>query len=60
MSLNGPELRVGNHNRHDSYEKLAKKLLEKIGAKHFAVTLGGNEAFLFSKNPDVMDESPFF
>jgi rfaE bifunctional protein nucleotidyltransferase chain/domain len=58
VSLNGPELRVATHNRHDSFESLAKKLLEKIGAKHFAVTLGSDGALLLDKNPEITHKTP--
>ncbi|MBL78531.1 MAG: cytidyltransferase [Nitrosomonadaceae bacterium] len=58
VSLNGPELRIATHNRHDSYEGLAKILIEKIGAKHFAVTLGSEGALLLSKSPEVTYRTP--
>ena len=58
VSLNGPELRIATHNRHDSYENLAKKLLEKIGARHFAVTLGSEGALLLNKDPEVTHKTP--
>lgn len=58
VSLNGPELRIATHNRHDSYENLAKTLLEKIGAKHFAVTLGSDGALLLDKNPEITHKTP--
>ncbi|MZH02378.1 MAG: adenylyltransferase/cytidyltransferase family protein [Nitrospinae bacterium] len=58
VSLNGPELRIATHNRHDSYENLAKKLIEKIGAKHFAVTLGSDGALLLDKRPEVTHKTP--
>jgi rfaE bifunctional protein nucleotidyltransferase chain/domain len=58
VSLNGPELRIATHDRHDSYENLAKQLLEKIGAKHFAVTLGSDGALLLDKNPENTHKTP--
>jgi rfaE bifunctional protein nucleotidyltransferase chain/domain len=58
VSLNGPELRIATHNRHDSYEKLAKNLIRKIGAKHFAVTLGSEGALLLDNNPEVTNKTP--
>ena len=58
VSLNGPELRVATHDRHDSYENLAKGLLEKIGAKHFAVTLGSGGALLLDKNLETTHKIP--
>jgi sugar/nucleoside kinase (ribokinase family) len=58
VSLNGPELRIATHDRHDSYENLAKKLLEKIGAKHFAVTLGSDGALLLDKSPEITHKTP--
>mgnify|MGYP003719229993 CR=1 FL=1 len=36
----------------------AKKLLEKIGAKHFAVTLGSDGALLLGKNPEITHKIP--
>ncbi len=58
VSLNGPELRIATHDRHDSYENLAKKLLEKIGAKHFAVTLGSEGALILDKSREVTHKTP--
>jgi rfaE bifunctional protein nucleotidyltransferase chain/domain len=58
VSLNGPELRIATHDRHDSYENLAKKLTEKVGAKYFAVTLGSSGALLFDKKQDMLNETP--
>jgi rfaE bifunctional protein nucleotidyltransferase chain/domain len=58
VSLNGPELRLATHDRHDSYENLAKKLLEKIGAKNFTVTLGSDGALLLDKNPEITHKIP--
>jgi rfaE bifunctional protein nucleotidyltransferase chain/domain len=58
VSLNGPELRVATHNRHDSFESLAKKLLKKIEAEHFAVTLGSEGALLLDKNPEITHKTP--
>lgn len=58
VSLNGPELRIATHNRHDSYENLAKSLIKKIGAKHFAVTLGSEGALLLDNNPEVTNKTP--
>jgi rfaE bifunctional protein nucleotidyltransferase chain/domain len=58
VSLNGPELRIAAHDRHDSHENLAKMLLDKIGAKHFAVTLGSDGALLLDKNPEITHQTP--
>jgi rfaE bifunctional protein nucleotidyltransferase chain/domain len=58
VSLNGPELRVATHNRHDSYENLAKNLINKIGAKHFAVTLGSEGALLLDQSPEATHKTP--
>lgn len=58
VSLNGPELRIATHNRHDSFENLAKSLIGKIGAKHFAVTLGSDEALLLNQNPETTNKTP--
>jgi len=58
VSLNGPELRIATHNRHDSNEELARQLLKKTGAKHFAVTLGSDGALLLEKKPDVVYKTP--
>jgi rfaE bifunctional protein nucleotidyltransferase chain/domain len=58
VSLNGPELRVATHDRHDTYENLAKTLLEKMGAKHFAITLGSDGALLLVKNPELTHKIP--
>ena len=58
ISLNGPELRIATHDRHDSYENLAKMLLEKLRAKYFAVTLGSDGALLLDKNPELTHKTP--
>jgi len=58
VSLNGPEIRIATHDRHDSYENLAKTLLEKTGAKHFAVTLGSEGALLLDQSPEATHKTP--
>ena len=58
VSLNGPEIRIATHDRYDSYENLAKSLIEKIGAKHFAVTLGSKGALLLDERSDVIYKTP--
>jgi len=58
VSLNGPEIRIATHDRHDSYENLAKTLLEKTGAKHFAVTFGGEGALLLDQSPEATHKTP--
>ena len=58
VSLNGPELRIATHNRHDSYEKLAKELAEKIGVDQFAVTLGSEGAILFDRDRNAVHKTP--
>jgi rfaE bifunctional protein nucleotidyltransferase chain/domain len=58
VSLNGPELRIATHSRHDSFENLAKSLIKKIGAKHFAVTLGSEGALLLDKYQDMLHKTP--
>ena len=58
VSLNAPEVRIATHNRHDPHEKLAKGIAEKIGAKHFAVTLGSNGAILLNMDQDSVCKSP--
>jgi len=58
VSLNGPELRIATHNRYDPNEDLARQLLKKTGAKHFAVTLGSDGALLLEKKPDVVHKTP--
>ena len=49
VSLNGPELRLATHNRHDSLENLAEKTADNLGAKYFAVTLGSKGAILLDR-----------
>jgi rfaE bifunctional protein nucleotidyltransferase chain/domain len=58
VSLNGPELRVATHNRHDSFENLAKKINERIKAEYFAVTLGSEGALLLDGKKEVLYNSP--
>jgi len=58
VSLNEPELRIATHSRHDSYEKLAKKIAKDMKISHFAVTLGSEGALLIDQNQDVVYESP--
>ena len=58
VSLNGPELRIATHNRHNSYENLTAELAEKIGASQFAVTLGSKGALLFDRNQSTVHKTP--
>ncbi len=58
VSLNGPELRIATHSRHDPYEELAKEVAKKVGAKHFSVTMGSKGAILLDIEGDVRHESP--
>jgi rfaE bifunctional protein nucleotidyltransferase chain/domain len=58
VSLNGPELRIATHNRHDPIEALAKTLLEQVGAGHFAVTLGSEGALLLNQNSGTTYKTP--
>jgi rfaE bifunctional protein nucleotidyltransferase chain/domain len=58
VSLNGPELRVATHNRHNSFEELAKELAEKIGVDQFAVTLGSEGAILFDRGQNTVHKTP--
>ena len=58
VSINTPELRIATHNRHDTVENLAKKLLEKISSKYFAVTLGSAGALLLAQNPEKTHTAP--
>ena len=58
VSLNGPEVRMATHNRHDSYEKLATELAGEIGVDHFAVTLGSKGAILFDRDQNTVHKSP--
>ena len=58
VSINTPELRIATHNRHDTVENLAKKLLEKISSKYFAVTLGSAGALLLAQNPEKTHKAP--
>jgi rfaE bifunctional protein nucleotidyltransferase chain/domain len=58
VALNGPELRIATHDRHDSFENLAKLIMTRIGAKYFAVTLGSDGALLLDKNPDRTNVIP--
>ena len=58
VSLNGPELRVAAHSRHDSYEMLAKATMNQLGAKYFAVTLGSDGGLLLDKKQDKTHKIP--
>jgi rfaE bifunctional protein nucleotidyltransferase chain/domain len=58
VSLNGPELRIATHDRHESYQALARQLIESVGAKYFAVTLGSEGALLLDEKRDMMYETP--
>lgn len=40
VSLNGPELRLAAHNRHDPFETVAEQVGDSVRAKQLAVTLG--------------------
>ena len=58
ISLNGPELRIATHNRHDSYEELARELANNIGVDQFAVTLGSEGALIFDRNQNIVHNTP--
>jgi len=58
VSLNGPELRIATHDRHEPYENLAKQLTKKLGAGYFAVTLGSEGALLLNKAQEVTYKTP--
>ena len=58
ISLNTPELRIATHDRHDSVENLAKKVIGQLGAKYLAVTLGSEVAFLLNKSPEKIYKTP--
>jgi bifunctional ADP-heptose synthase (sugar kinase/adenylyltransferase) len=49
VSLNGVELRLATHNRHDALENLAEQTADNLGAKYFAVTLGSKGAILLDR-----------
>jgi sugar/nucleoside kinase (ribokinase family) len=58
VSLNTPELRIATHDRYDSVENLAKKIMGSLGAKHLAVTLGSGGAILLNKSPETIYKTP--
>jgi rfaE bifunctional protein nucleotidyltransferase chain/domain len=58
VSLNTPEVRVATHDRHDSVENLAKKIIYQLEAKYLAVTLGGDGAILLNKSPETIYRTP--
>jgi rfaE bifunctional protein nucleotidyltransferase chain/domain len=58
ISLNTPELRIATHDRYDSVENLAKKIIGSLGAKHLAVTLGSGGAILLNKSPEIIYKTP--
>jgi len=57
-SLNTPELRIATHDRHDSVENLAKRIIGQLGAKYLAVTLGSEGALLLNKSPEKIYRTP--
>jgi rfaE bifunctional protein nucleotidyltransferase chain/domain len=58
VSLNTPELRIATHDRHDSVENLARKIIGPLGAKNLAVTLGKDGAILLNKSRDTIYKTP--
>ena len=58
VALNGPELRIAAHNRHDSYENLAKPIIKRMGTEYFGITLGSDGALLLDKNLDKTHRIP--
>jgi rfaE bifunctional protein nucleotidyltransferase chain/domain len=58
VSLNTPELRVATHDRYDSVENLAKKIIGPLGAKQLAVTLGSDGAILLNRSPQTIYKTP--
>ena len=58
VSLNGPELRLATHNRHDPLEDLAEKVSDELGAKYFAVTRGSKGAILIDRKIKTIHSIP--
>jgi rfaE bifunctional protein kinase chain/domain/rfaE bifunctional protein nucleotidyltransferase chain/domain len=52
ISLNEPELRLANHNRHDSVEVLAKRLSSELKAEFVSITQGPKGLFTYSSKKD--------
>ena len=55
ISLNEPEIRLANHNRHDSIEHVAAEVAKKLGAKQCAVTRGTKGVVMFD-----VDQKSFY
>jgi rfaE bifunctional protein nucleotidyltransferase chain/domain len=47
VSLNEPEARLANHNRHDPIEHVVKSLADRLKTRHFAVTQGTKGGMMF-------------
>jgi len=58
VSLNGPELRLATHNRHDPLETLAERVADSLGAKYFAVTRGSKGALLLDRKSKTSHSTP--
>ena len=58
ISLNGPELRMAMHNRHDPLEELAASVAEKLDTQYFATTLGSQGAFLLDRKENAVHNIP--
>ena len=57
-SLNGPELRLAAHNRHDTLEVVSAEVGGRIQAKQLAVTLGTEGMMMFNRERGVFHKVP--
>ena len=51
-------MRIATHDRYDSVENLAKRIIGQLGAKYLAVTLGSEGALLLNKSPEKIYRTP--
>ncbi|MBF0448746.1 MAG: adenylyltransferase/cytidyltransferase family protein [Magnetococcales bacterium] len=58
ISLNGPEIRLAAHNRHDPLEDLALGIGRQLQANTFSVTLGAEGAMMLDVKGGIALESP--
>jgi len=58
VSLNGPELRLAAHNRHDALETVAEQVGDRVRAKQLAVTLGTLGMMMFDRQSGEFHKVP--
>jgi rfaE bifunctional protein nucleotidyltransferase chain/domain len=58
VSLNEPEARLANHNRHDPIEHVVKNLADRLNTRYFAVTQGTKGVMMFDSEKGEKYKTP--